>query len=83
MGVIADAFSETLFKMCDAQAFRPTKLYAVSPGFCDDIEHDAQEFLCYFLDGLHEDVNQSIPDRTETPDYKDGDDALQSLFVWK
>jgi ubiquitin carboxyl-terminal hydrolase 4/11 len=55
-----------------------------APRFAGCLQHDAQEFLAYLLDGLHEDLNRirKAP-YVEMPDVTNGDNmAIASAEVW-
>jgi ubiquitin C-terminal hydrolase len=56
-----------------------------APRFAGCLQHDAQEFLAYLLDGLHEDLNRihKAP-YIEMPDVTNGDNmAIASAEAWE
>ncbi len=56
-----------------------------APRFAGYIQHDSQEFLAYFLDGLHEDLNRirKAP-YMEMPDVTDGQDMnIGATRAWE
>lgn len=55
-----------------------------APRFAGYLQHDSQEFLAYFLDGLHEDLNRvSSKPYVEMPDIEDGENmAIAGARAW-
>jgi len=62
---------------------RAIALYA--PRFAGYLQHDAQEFLAYLLDGLHEDLNRTEKARyVEFPDVNGGENmAVAGAQAWE
>eukprot|EP01084_Bolivina_argentea_P146877 257067_1 len=90
-GKIALNFSKLVYKQCEESentarywdSVRPHMIHSNLTGtlrqFADYRQHDAQEFLTNFLDGLHEDLNRirkkkymEIPDFDKKEDEKEG-----------
>lgn len=60
---------------------RAISLFA--PRFAGCLQHDAQEFLAYLLDGLHEDLNRiARPPYVEIPDASGGNMAVAGARAW-
>jgi ubiquitin carboxyl-terminal hydrolase 4/11/15 len=79
-GKLADAYAAVMKELWMRPGARQAKPYALkraiglfAPRFAGTLQHDAQEFLAYLLDGLHEDLNriQQAP-YVEMPDFRDG-----------
>ncbi|XP_028120339.1 ubiquitin carboxyl-terminal hydrolase 5-like [Camellia sinensis] len=56
-GELALQFGDLLGKLWAPRAFK-SKLSAFAPQFSGYSQHDSQEFLAFFLDGLHENLNR-------------------------
>lgn len=79
-GKLADAYAAVLKDLWMRPGAKQVKPYALkraialfAPRFAGTLQHDAQEFLAYLLDGLHEDLNRirQAP-YVEMPDFRDG-----------
>ena len=91
-GQLAVAYAETIKLLHHSRAtssISPIKLkHAIAmfaPRFAGFLQHDAQEFLAYLLDGLHEDVNRirNAP-YVEMPDVTDGQCiAIAGANAWE
>lgn len=92
-GKLADAYAAVLKDMwwngnrktstSPSALKRAIALFA--PRFAGCIQHDSQEFLAYFLDGLHEDLNRirKAP-YVEMPDVTDGQNMNVAAFrAWE
>jgi ubiquitin carboxyl-terminal hydrolase 4/11/15 len=92
-GKLADAYAAVLKDMwwnanrksstSPSALKRAIALFA--PRFAGYIQHDSQEFLAYFLDGLHEDLNRirKAP-YVEMPDVTDGQDMnIAAARAWE
>jgi len=77
LAVAYDVVMKELWMNDKVAAISPTSLKRAialfAPRFAGCLQHDAQEFLAYLLDGLHEDLNRitSAP-YVEMPDVTDG-----------
>jgi ubiquitin carboxyl-terminal hydrolase 4/11/15 len=92
-GQLAVAYADTIKLLhhtrASSSSISPTKLkHAIAmfaPRFAGFLQHDAQEFLAYLLDGLHEDVNRirNAP-YVEMPDVTDGQCiAIAGAKAWE
>jgi ubiquitin C-terminal hydrolase len=63
-GVLAEAYAELIGEIWNGtgRSISPWALKKtiskIAPRFAGIQQHDSQEFLCYLLDGLHEDLNR-------------------------
>ena len=83
-----DAVMKEVWMKAKATAMSPTTLKRAialfAPRFAGCLQHDAQEFLAYLLDGLHEDLNRirKAP-YVEMPDVTDGHNmAIAGAEAW-
>lgn len=90
-GKLAIAYGEVLrdLWMKPVTSISPTALKRVialfAPRFAGYLQHDAQEFLAYLLDGLHEDLNriQNAP-YVELPDVDENENmAVAGARAWE
>ncbi|CAJ1957286.1 unnamed protein product [Cylindrotheca closterium] len=88
LAVAYDVVMKGLWMNDKATAISPTSLKRAialfAPRFAGSLQHDAQEFLAYLLDGLHEDLNRitSAP-YVEMPDVTDGQNmAIAGAGAW-
>ncbi|KAL3938461.1 MAG: hypothetical protein SGBAC_006639 [Bacillariaceae sp.] len=88
LAVAYDVVLKQLWMNNKASAISPTSLKRAialfAPRFAGSLQHDAQEFLAYLLDGLHEDLNRitSAP-YVEMPDVTDGQNmAVAGARAW-
>ena len=84
-----DAVMKELWMRGSSSSCSPTALKRAialfAPRFAGCLQHDAQEFLAYLLDGLHEDLNRirKAP-YVEMPDVTDGHDmAVAGARAWE
>jgi len=90
-GKLANAYEQTLKELwmrSNARSTSPTMLKRAialfAPRFAGFQQHDAQEFLAYLLDGLHEDLNRirEAP-YVEMPDVEEEEDmAVAGSRAW-
>ena len=84
--MIVRAFAQFLQQlwMGKQSSFGPTRIKAltgekITSMFIGFSQHDAQEFMSYFLDAIHEDLNRN--ENKPKIDYeKDDDDGVKDLF---
>lgn len=90
-GKLADAYGKVmrdLWMKPNVTSISPSGLKravaAFAPRFAGYLQHDAQEFLAYLLDGLHEDLNRvRNPPYVEMPDVTDGQNmAIAGAEAW-
>lgn len=90
-GKLAHAYGKVMKELWmkpDVSSFSPSALKravaAFAPRFAGYQQHDAQEFLAYLLDGLHEDLNRvKKAPYVEMPDVTDGHDlAIAGAEAW-
>ena len=90
-GKLARAYGNVMKELWmnpDISSFSPSALKravaAFAPRFAGYQQHDAQEFLAYLLDGLHEDLNRiRRAPYVEMPDVTDGHDlAIAGAEAW-
>eukprot|EP00934_Nitzschia_sp_Nitz4_P007461 Nitzschia sp. Nitz4//scaffold244_size29068//12369//15815//NITZ4_008065-RA/size29068-snap-gene-0.6-mRNA-1//-1//CDS//3329543859//7451//frame0 len=83
-----DALLKELWMRTKGKSMSPTNLKRAvalfAPRFAGCLQHDAQEFLAYLLDGLHEDLNRirKAP-YVEMPDVEEGQNmAIAGATAW-
>jgi ubiquitin C-terminal hydrolase len=83
-----DNVMKEIWMKVKSTAISPTALRRAialfAPRFAGCLQHDAQEFLAYLLDGLHEDLNRIVmPPYVEMPDVTDGHNmAIAGARAW-
>lgn len=89
-GILAEKFFITLTHLWSqsSETYAPYELKRVvskhAPQFMGFMQHDAQEFLAFFLDLLHEDVNRIIEKPLfETPNLDSFPDETIATELWK
>lgn len=83
-GKLADSYAAVLRDLWMRPGAKQVKPYALkraiavfAPRFAGTLQHDAQEFLAYLLDGLHEDLNRIVnAPYVEMPDFQDGQNMV-------
>uniref|UniRef100_A0A6S8PAR9 ubiquitinyl hydrolase 1 n=1 Tax=Amphora coffeiformis TaxID=265554 RepID=A0A6S8PAR9_9STRA len=91
-GKLADAYATVLQELWMRPGAKQVKPYALkraiavfAPRFAGTLQHDAQEFLAYLLDGLHEDLNRiRRAPYVEMPDFQDGQNMnVAGAMAWE